>query len=251
MSTQPKLRIFAGPNGSGKTTLFDSIKSEYFSTKLFINADFLEDAFKKHNFINCADLGIQTDGHQFEKYCFNNGLFKKAAFDKGRWNLTIKKNVIVKCNHEIATTYNSYHFAIIADFIRYELIQNKQSFSFETVFSHPSKLDLIDFAHLHRYKVYLYFIGTETPIMNLERVKDRVKKGGHPVEAEKIEKRYFLTMELLTEMIKKADETYLWDNSGLKHQYLGHIKNGFIELEQSIIPVWINTFILNKLNKKN
>ena len=42
MSSQPKLRIFAGPNGSGKTTLYNSIKSIYFSTQIFINADQLE-----------------------------------------------------------------------------------------------------------------------------------------------------------------------------------------------------------------
>lgn len=247
MPNQPKLRIFAGPNGSGKTTLFDSIKSEYFSTKLFINADFLEEAFKKYGFINLSDFNIVTDHLVFEEFYNKSGLFKRAGFDDTSWGLTIKENVIVKRDQAKEIIYNSYHFAIVAEFIRQELIGNKISFSFETVFSHPSKLDLIDLAHLNNYKVYLYFIGTETPIMNLERVKDRVKKGGHPVEEEKIQSRYFLTMELLTEMIKKADETYLWDNSGIKHQYLGNVKKGIIEFEQATIPKWIDTFILDKL----
>ncbi len=247
MPNQPKLRIFAGPNGSGKTTLFDSIKSEYFSTKLFVNADFLEEAFKKYGFINLSDFNIVVDNEIFEDFCTEGGLFKKAGFDSISWGLAVKENVIVKLGQAKKTIYNSYHFAIVADFIRQELIRNKVSFSFETVFSHPSKLDLIDFAHLNNYKVYLYFIGTETPIMNLERVKDRVKKGGHPVEDEKIQSRYFLTMELLIEMIKKANETYLWDNSGIKHQYIGNVKKGIIEFEQATIPNWIDTFILDKL----
>lgn len=247
MSNQPKLRIFAGPNGSGKTTLFDSIKAEYFSTKFFVNADFLEEAFKKYGFINLSDFNIVVDHQTFDDFCAKSGLFKKAGFDNISWGLAIKENVIVKQDQVKEAIYNSYHFAIVADFIRQELIRNKISFSFETVFSHPSKLDLIDLAHLNNYKVYLYFIGTETPIMNLERVKDRIKKGGHPVEEEKIQSRYFLTMELLTEMIKKANETYLWDNSGIKHQYLGNVKSGIIEFEQATIPKWIDTFILNKL----
>ena len=247
MPKQPKLRIFAGPNGSGKTTLFDSIKSEYFSTKLFVNADFLEEAFKKYGFINLSDFNIIVTHQAFDEFCAESGLFKKAEFDTISWGLAIKENVIVKQDQVNEAIFNSYHFAIVADFIRQELIRSKISFSFETVFSHPSKLDLIDFAHLNNYKVYLYFIGTETPIMNLERVKDRVKKGGHPVEEEKIQSRYFLTMQLLTEMIKKADETYLWDNSGIKHQYLGNVKKGIIEFEQATIPKWIDTFILNKL----
>ena len=247
MPKQPKLRIFAGPNGSGKTTLFDSIKLEYFSTKLFVNADFLEESFKKYGFINLSDFNIVVTHQVFDGFCTKSGLFKKAEFNNNSWGLAIKENVIVKQSQVNEVIYNSYHFAIVADFIRQELIRSKISFSFETVFSHPSKLDLIDFAHLNNYKVYLYFIGTETPIMNLERVKDRVKKGGHPVEGEKIQSRYFLTMQLLTEMIKKADETYLWDNSGIKHQYLGDVKKGIVEFEQATIPKWIDTFILNKL----
>ncbi|MEJ5992876.1 zeta toxin family protein [Pedobacter sp. Du54] len=212
-----------------------------------MNADFLEEAFKKNGFINLSDFTIDVNQEDLEECCSKSGLFKKAGFDEMGWGLFVKENVIVKLEQAEETTYNSYHFAIIADFIRQELIRNKISFSFETVFSHPSKLDLIDLAQLNGYKVYLYFIGTETPIMNLERVKDRVKKGGHPVEEEKIRGRYFLTMELLVEMIKKANETYLWDNSGIKHQYIGNVKKGIIEFEQATIPSWIYTFILDKL----
>lgn len=230
MPQQPKLRIFAGPNGSGKTTLFDSIKSSYFSTRIFVNADLLEEEFKKKNFLNLSDFEIDATNEDFESFCFQSGLFTKAGFSKDSWNLIVRENVVVK-NITFATVYNSYHFAIIADFIRYSLIRSKKSFSFETVFSHPSKLELIDFAHRNNYKVYLYFIGTETPKMNLERVKDRILKGGHLVEAEKIEKRYFLTMDLLIDMLKKADETYLWDNSGIKHDFVGNIKDGILNLE--------------------
>ncbi|WP_029284034.1 hypothetical protein [Pedobacter sp. R20-19] len=246
MPKQPKLRIFAGPNGSGKTTLFDSIKSNYFSTQIFVNADLLEEEFQKKNFLNLSDFEIDTTNEDFASFCFQSGLFIKAGFNTESWNLAVRENVVVK-NIAHSTIYNSYHFAIIADFIRYTLIRNKKSFSFETVFSHPSKLDLIDFAHRNNYKVYLYFIGTETPRMNLERVKDRVLKGGHLVGAEKIETRYFLTMDLLIDMLKKVDETYLWDNSGLKHDFVGHIKEGVLNLEVLNVPNWVDTYILSKI----
>ncbi|TKC08140.1 toxin [Pedobacter polaris] len=247
MPKQPKLRIFAGPNGSGKTTLFDSIKSIYFSTKLFVNADYLEEAYKKSNFINLSDFDISCAENEFNQFYLASGLYKKASFNSDTWNLEIIENVIVTRNQQVNTLFNSYHFAIIADFIRHQLIASKKSFSFETVFSHPSKLELIDLAKSNNYKVYLYFIGTETPIMNLERVKDRIKKGGHSVEGEKVEKRYFLTMGLLMDMVKKVDETYLWDNSGIKHKFLGSIKNGFVEFEQLNIPSWVDNYILEKI----
>ncbi|MFD2286056.1 hypothetical protein GJU39_01820 [Pedobacter petrophilus] len=248
MAVKPKLRIFAGPNGSGKTTLYNSIKPIYFSTKLFVNADNLESDFKKNNFLNLSDFEITCTQLAFEKFYLKSGLYRKAGFDHKSWNLVVKGNVIVRGDYE-NIDYNSYHFAIIADFIRYRLIEDEMSFSFETVFSHPSKLELIEFAQQNGYKVYLYFIGTETPIMNLERVKDRVKKGGHFVNEDKIEKRYFLTMDLLIDMLKKADETYLWDNSQTKHNYLGSIIDGILDLESLNIPNWIDTYILNKITE--
>ena len=67
MPKQPKLRIFAGPNGSGKTTLFDSIKAIYFSTRLFVNADYLEEIFKKTHFINLSDFDISCNFNQFKQ----------------------------------------------------------------------------------------------------------------------------------------------------------------------------------------
>ena len=205
MPSQPKLRIFAGPNGSGKTTLYNSIKSIYFSTQLFINADQLEEYFKKYNFIDLSSYSIKISNENFNHFCISNGLYKKAGFNEESWNLSVKGNIIIATDSSLLTSFNSYHFAILADLIRYELLSTRKSFSFETVFSHPSKLDLV-------------------------------------------EKRYFLTMQLLTDMIKVADETYLWDNSGSEHKYLGNIKNGFLEFQQLTIPAWINTFVLHKFN---
>lgn len=248
MAVKPKLRIFAGPNGSGKTTLYNSIKSIYFSTRLFINADSLESEFNKNNFLNLSDFECYSTQTEFENFYKASSLYLKAGFDSESWNLVIKENVIVKDVHN-DIHYNSYHFAIVADFLRHKLIIDKKSFSFETVFSHPSKLELIKFAHKNGYKVYLYFIGTETPIMNLERVKDRVMKGGHFVNEEKIEKRYYLTMDLLIDMLKIADETHLWDNSGNKHQYIGSIKDGILNLKFLNIPTWTDTYIIKKIKE--
>ena len=71
------------------------------------------------------------------------------------------------------------------------------TFSFETVFSHSSKLDIMQQAVELGYKVYLYFVSTEDPEINKFRVAARKMKGGHDVPPEKIESRYYLSMNLL------------------------------------------------------
>ncbi len=244
---QPKLRIFAGPNGSGKSTLFDAIKDVYFSTQIFINADLIESQFQKNNFIDLSDFGLEISNDTFISFVVNQGIYKKEKFDFSTWNLEIINNVIVSSNSLRKDIYNSYHFAIISDFLRINLIKEKVSFSFETVFSHPSKLDLISTAKNNGYKVYLYFIGTETPLINEERILDRIKKGGHQVSKEKISERYYRTMELLFKMLKSVDEVYLWDNSLKKHEFIGSLIKNNLSFDTNLFPNWIDKYLIEKL----
>lgn len=57
----------------------------------------------------------------------------------------------------------------------------RRRFSFETVFSHPSNLEIMQEAVAQGYKVYLYYVSTEDPEINKYRVNLRVTQGGHSV----------------------------------------------------------------------
>jgi predicted ABC-type ATPase len=78
----------------------------------------------------------------------------------------------------------------LADFIRQQLLINGISFTFETVMSHESKVDFLHKAKSNGYRVYLYFISTEDPEINISRVKVRVAQHGHHVDPEVIKTRY-------------------------------------------------------------
>jgi len=77
------------------------------------------------------------------------------------------------------------------------MLKANSSFSFETVFSHPSKVDFLADAKNAGFKIYLYFVATENPIINQERVQIRVDLGGHDVPKDKIISRYHRTMDYL------------------------------------------------------
>jgi predicted ABC-type ATPase len=74
---------------------------------------------------------------------------------------------------------------MLAYFLREELLKQNLKFSFETVFSHRSKLDIMKRAAENGYKVYLYFVSTESPDINIYRVSLRKEKGGHDVPPER------------------------------------------------------------------
>jgi predicted ABC-type ATPase len=101
----------------------------------------------------------------------------------------------------------------IADARRAEAIAAGRGFSFETVFSHPSKLDVLDQARQAGFEVMLFFIAVDNPSINLERVKTRVSLGGHDVPPDRIFNRYHRTLAMLPEMLTRVDRGWIFDNT--------------------------------------
>ena len=65
-----------------------------------------------------------------------------------------------------------------ANNLRDSLLAAGKSFVYETVFSHPSKLDLIREAQDAGYLVYLHFIYLESSLLHEARVKTGFSQGG-------------------------------------------------------------------------
>lgn len=101
----------------------------------------------------------------------------------------------------------------IADAERAECIANRQSFSFETVMSHPSKIDVLKAARANGFRTALYFVATESVELNVLRVRQRVQLGGHPVPEDRIRQRYVRTLALLPAAMACVDQVVLFDNS--------------------------------------
>jgi predicted ABC-type ATPase len=101
----------------------------------------------------------------------------------------------------------------IADSQRDACLQSRRSFAFETVMSHPSKIDLMQRAANAGYDVTLYFVCTSDPTLNLKRIAQRVVFGGHDVPEDRVVSRYARTLDLLVPAALIAHRTVLFDNS--------------------------------------
>lgn len=101
----------------------------------------------------------------------------------------------------------------LADEQRAACLEARQSFSFETVMSHPSKVELLRAARRQGYFNLLFFVGLEDPRINVARVAQRVALGGHDVPAERIVARYGRTMALLPSAVRTCHRCVLFDNS--------------------------------------
>lgn len=103
----------------------------------------------------------------------------------------------------------------IADFQRDRCLTSGQSFSFETVMSHPSKVQLMIRADDAGYDVTMFFVCTSDPDINVRRVENRVRTGGHDVPHDRIVARYWRTLGLLPHAALVARRSVLFDNSAL------------------------------------
>lgn len=109
---------------------------------------------------------------------------------------------------------HAYEAAAIAEATRSALIETGRQFIAETVFSHPSKLALIDQAQGAGYFVALHVLMVPEDLA-VERVAARVKRGGHAVPLDKIRERYKRLWPLVAVAAAKAESVAFWDNSTL------------------------------------
>jgi predicted ABC-type ATPase len=98
---------------------------------------------------------------------------------------------------------------------RLDWVATRQSFAFETVMSHPSKLIQLQQAKAVGYMVEVYYVSTIDPRYNILRVADRVNAGGHDVPPNKVVERYYRSLSLLPLAIEIADRVTLVDNTEL------------------------------------
>lgn len=107
---------------------------------------------------------------------------------------------------------HAYEAARVAADTRARLIDLGRSFIAETVFSHPSKLELIDAARRAGYTVALHVLMVPEDL-SVERVARRVQHGGHSVPEAKIRERHRRLWDLVRTAAGMADVATVYDGS--------------------------------------
>jgi predicted ABC-type ATPase len=246
-----RIRVFAGPNGSGKSTLYNYLTQiKAFNSYYHINPDQIAQDLNVS--LNLDNWPVDFSSAELE-------FFLKASPFQSLVNFDLSDSLEYQ-EHRISLKdkpfgNNTYLAAAIANFLRSKMIQSDSSFSFESVFSHISKIHELENAKKKRFRIYLYFITTSDPLVNLQRVKNRAESGGHDVPDEKINARYFKTMSNVYEAFKLADRAYFFDNSKEKTNgsfdfFAEKDGNQLYLSDPNSVPQWFNEFILKKLTNK-
>lgn len=108
--------------------------------------------------------------------------------------------------------HHAYDAARVAAETRARLIELGTPFIAETVFSHPSKLELIRTARMAGFTVALHVVLIPEDLA-VERVKRRVMHGGHDVPEGKIRERHRRLSDLVVTAMPTVDTATVYDNS--------------------------------------
>lgn len=142
-----------------------------------------------------------------------------------------------------ALKINPYEAATVADSLRRELVRQRESFVFETVFSDPvgDKLGFLRDAAAAGYTVVLCFIGISGADVSEQRVAMRVTQGGHDVPTEKLESRYPRTMANLKTALLEIRHVWIFDNDDLRAPYrlVAVYEHGKLVALHKPVPRWL------------
>lgn len=135
----------------------------------------------------------------------------------------------------------SYRAAKIAALRRSELLDARKSFATETVFSHPSKLDIIKDARERGYIIIVMHVGVDDLDLSVARVRCRKEEGGHDVPEDKVRARYTRGQPLIRQAVLLADRGMVFDNSKLNTppRLVLLFANGRLVRVDPVLPGWV------------
>lgn len=96
-----------------------------------------------------------------------------------------------------------------------EALTNGESFAFESTLSGKTWLPILKMAKKHGYTVAIYFVYLKKSSMNLKRIQQRVREGGHSIPKMTVLRRYPRSFENFWRIYRPlCDEWFVFDNSG-------------------------------------
>ena len=144
-----------------------------------------------------------------------------------------------------AETDHAYQAAALAEEQRGRLMAARASFITETVFSHPSKVDLVERAVAAGYLVTLHVILVPEEV-TVRRVEYRAAHGGHDVPEAKIRGRYARLWSQIAAARLVADRVRFYDNSVAARPFrlVGVYEHG-VEVGESTWLTWTPPVLLS------
>jgi predicted ABC-type ATPase len=118
-------------------------------------------------------------------------------------------------------------------------IKAHQTVGVETVLSTDKYRRLVLLAKRLGFEVRLIYVLLDSPQRNIERVRLRIKKGGHAVPEDKILERHARSLAQMPWFLEQADQADIFDNSGATPRLIGEKRAGVVTVDKSALPALV------------
>lgn len=112
------------------------------------------------------------------------------------------------------------------------------NFTQETTLSGVRTLKTVQRARELDYFIRLYYIGVNSYDESINRIANRVRKGGHDIPSEDVERRFNKRFEDLAKVLPYCNEVRFFDNEN-GFTEIAEYKNGSLVVKVGNIPEWL------------
>ncbi len=114
-----------------------------------------------------------------------------------------------------------------------EALAEGHNFAFESTLSGKTWISILNKAKKLGYEISIYFVFLKSPSLNLQRIRQRVKEGGHSIPKTTVLRRYPRSFTNFWKLYRThCDEWFIFDNTEKKPKQI-QSKKGFDKLVDS------------------
>lgn len=139
-------------------------------------------------------------------------------------------------------------------------IRDRLDFAFETTLGGTTMTRLLEEAAECGIDVFVWYVGLATAELHMERVAERVRRGGHPIPEEDIRRRWDRSRLDLVRLLPRLRELKVYDNTAEADPAAGkppaprlvlHVRDGRIvgPDELSSTPAWAKPIVAAALQR--
>lgn len=120
--------------------------------------------------------------------------------------------------------------------LRRQWIASGLDFVIESTLATRTLLASARSAAIHNYRISLIYLWVSDPDICIQRVAERVNRGGHYIPTDVIKRRYTRSLQLLGRYIEIADDVDLFDASGIPELIARKRNNGWRRYGNVVLP---------------
>lgn len=119
------------------------------------------------------------------------------------------------------------------------LISKKENFAIETTLSGNTLMRVLISAKAQGYYIKMYYIYTNNVDINLKRIENRVRQGGHSVPIMDVRRRYKRSIQnFFNKYLSLCDMIGIYDGSSEIPTFVGAKQNGTLKILKSSLLAW-------------